>query len=62
MRDIGDPPDIRWITRTGYPQYSQPEPTLCEECGKDITDDDIYDDAHHEYLCKQCLLFFHLKD
>ena len=54
-------PEIVWYERTGYPSYAQPENTYCQECGKDITDDKWYEDEAHDYLCKECLLFFHEK-
>ena len=48
--------------RTGYPSYMQPKEIYCEECGRNITDEEQYDDQYHDYLCKKCLLFFHRKD
>ncbi|MBR5298541.1 MAG: hypothetical protein IKU29_11860 [Parabacteroides sp.] len=57
-----DHPDIESIIKTGYPRYSQPAKYHCQECGKDITDEDMYEDAHHEYLCRDCLLLLHTKD
>lgn len=55
-------PEIKWIQRTGYPSYHQEPVIYCGECGEDITDDEWYEDEHHEFLCKTCLLFFHKKD
>lgn len=55
-------PEIKWFHRNGYPSYAQPSEIYCGECGKDITDDDWYEDETHEFLCRDCLLFFHRKD
>lgn len=55
-------PEIAWIQRTGYPSYAQPKEVYCGECGKNITDDDWYEDENHEFLCKECLCYFHKKD
>lgn len=55
-----DHPEVVWILRSGYPSWCQPEPIYCEECGRDITDDNhIYEDESHEHLCGQCLLELH---
>lgn len=54
-------PEISWIERTGFPSFRQPENVYCEECGKNITDDDWYEDETHDFMCKECLLFFHRK-
>lgn len=55
-------PEIAYFHRTGYPSYYQEPVIYCGECGKDITDDDWYEDETHEFLCRDCLLFFHRKD
>lgn len=58
--NIPDHPEIRWAERTGYPSWKQEDDRVyCQECGKDITDEDQYDDAVHTCLCADCLLFFH---
>lgn len=54
-------PDIRSALLTGYPRYSQPKEYYCQECGRDITDEKIYEDEEHEYLCEDCLLSAHEK-
>lgn len=59
-RDIQHP-EIDWIERTGYPSYAQPKKIYCGECGKCLDDEDIYEDRLYEYLCEDCLLFFHKK-
>ena len=59
---IGNHPEIDWIESTGYPSYLQPETIYCEMCGKDITDDNKYEDESHENLCDVCLLELHLVD
>lgn len=61
---LPDHPEIAMAMRTGYPSWNQPEDKeiYCEECGKEITDSDIYYDEYHQHLCKDCLLFFHLVD
>lgn len=61
MSMLGDHPEIESIMRTGYPTYAQPRDIYCGECGKDITDDDQYEDEHYAYLCRECLLYFHKK-
>lgn len=55
-------PEITWIERTGYSSYEQPKTIYCCECGRDITDDDVYEDETHDYLCERCLLYFHKKE
>ncbi len=62
MREQIEHPEISWIERTGYPSFRQPEKVYCEECERDITDERWYEDEHHEFICAECLLFFHLKD
>ena len=59
---IGDHPDIECAMRTGYPSWNQPITYLCEECGRDITNTDQFEDEHHEFLCEGCLKYFHRKD
>ena len=59
---VRDHPDIEWIMATGYPSWSQPKSHYCEECGKCLDDETIYEDRTHEYLCKDCLLLLHEKD
>ena len=58
MFDI-EHPDITAIRATGYPLNYQPEEHWCEECGKNITDETIYEDGSHEFLCADCLLALH---
>ena len=55
-------PEISWIRKTGYPSYDQPKEVYCQECGKDITDEVWYEDETHEFLCDNCLLYFHKKE
>lgn len=57
-------PEIGWAMNTGYPSWNQPkdDSIYCEECGKDITNKDVYCDEYHKHLCKDCLLYFHLVD
>ena len=49
------------VYRTGYPSWNQPKSYYCEECGKNLDDEEIYADGAHEYLCKECLLILHEK-
>lgn len=56
-----DHPDIRMAELTGYGPYNQPKEIYCFECGRDITDDEQYEDEHYEYLCRHCLLMLHEK-
>lgn len=55
-------PEIECAMKTGYPSWNQPKEIYCNECGRDITDEEQYFDHTHETLCKRCLLFFHSKD
>lgn len=55
-------PEIDWIERTGYPSYNQPKEIYCGECGKDITDSEVYCDETYDHLCKRCLLWLHKAD
>ena len=55
-------PEIAYIQRTGYPSYYKPDIIYCEECGRDITNTDQFEDEHHEFLCEGCLKYFHRKD
>ena len=63
MRDIDlEHPDITSALRTGYPSWNQPHAIYCCECGCEITDDNVYEDRCHAYLCEYCLLMLHKKD
>lgn len=56
-------PEISWIERTGYPSWKQDPPQIyCEECGRNITEENVYEDENHKYMCCECLLFYHRKD
>ena len=55
-------PDIESANRTGYPRGHKEPKIYCCECCKDITDQKQYYDCWHEYLCAECLLFFHERD
>ena len=55
-------PDITAIILTGYPLGYEEDLVFCEECGTDITDDDVYEDYDHECLCERCLLSLHKKE
>lgn len=57
-----DHPEVTWCERTGYPSWNQPQSYYCEECGKDITDETMYEDEHHTLLCRACLLTLHEKE
>lgn len=61
MFDIPDHPEVRWIERTGYPSFAQPDPIRCEVCDRELDEDHAYDDEEYEYLCKHCLLSRHRK-
>lgn len=54
-------PIVQHIINTGYPPGEEPQPIYCDECGKDITDDDVYEDENHHLLCRDCLLMLHEK-
>lgn len=63
MREyVPDHPEIRWLQLTGYTSYNQPKDIYCDECGRKITWEKVYEDESHEYICEDCLLFFHRKD
>lgn len=57
--DLREHPDIESAHRTGYGLYNQPKSHYCEECGKCLDDEIAYEDAGHDYLCKDCLLMLH---
>lgn len=61
MSNIPDHPDIAWCERTGYPQWAQPTDIYCNECGKLMDGEPIYEDALNECLCERCLLMLHEK-
>ena len=61
MMRLGDHPEIESAMRTGYPTWNQPKDIYCGECGREITDDEQYEDEHYEYLCRHCLLMLHEK-
>lgn len=54
-------PEVEMVYRTGYPSWNQPKSYYCEECGKNLDDEEIYADGAHEFLCKECLLILHEK-
>lgn len=58
---LADHPQIECAMRTGYPSWNQPDRHYCQNCGKDITDEDIYADGAHDFLCRSCLLILHEK-
>lgn len=61
MYNVPDHPDIRSALLTGYPRGGQSESIFCDECFKDITEEDKYDDCQHGFLCRDCLLSLHFK-
>ena len=42
--------------------WDEPHTYQCEECGKGLDYEQIYEDVGHEYLCGNCLLMLHKKD
>lgn len=56
-RDL-EHPDITQALRTGYP-HREEDDHYCEECGKYLPEDEIYEDENHKYLCSDCLLSIH---
>ena len=58
---LGDHPDIVWAERTGYPSWNQPKSIYCEECGKCLDDEPVYESGVHDCLCDECLLALHKK-
>lgn len=61
MFDIPDHPEVRWMERTGYPSFAQPEIMRCELCDRELDEDEAYEDEYHEFLCEGCLLSLHQK-
>ena len=59
--DLREHPDIESAHRTGYGLYNQPESYHCEECGKCLDDEEVYETASCEFLCEACLLAIHKK-
>ena len=62
MQNIPNHPEIERALKTGYPSWNQPKSCYCEECGKCLDDEQVYEDTTHRYLCKECLLILHEKD
>ena len=60
MSNFPDHPDIASALRTGYPSWKLEAP-YCQECGEKLTGR-VYYDEHHDYLCRECLLYFHERD
>ena len=58
---IPNHPEIDKAIKTGYPSWNQPQSQYCEECGKCLDDETIYEDVTNDYLCKDCLLLLHEK-
>ena len=61
MLNLPDHPEIAMAMRTGYPSWNQPKSHYCEECGKCIDDEDVYEDVGHDFLCEDCLRSLHKK-
>ena len=59
--NIPDHPDVASALRTGYPVWGQPTPIHCCECGKNLEDEEVYEDRYNEYLCLECLKRLHEK-
>lgn len=57
-----DHPDVAYALKTGYPRWKQPQSYYCEECGTSLEDEQAYEDAGHDFLCKDCLLTLHEKN
>lgn len=58
-------PEIRWIERTGYPSWNQPNGYnhySCQMCGDVLDLDEVYEDVGYEYLCENCVLKLHKKE
>lgn len=58
---IPDHPEIVSAMRTGYPTWNQPESHYCEECGKCLDDEEVYECCGYEFLCLECLCATHKK-
>lgn len=54
-------PEIGWAERTGYPSWNQPKSLICDDCGNEIEDGEVYEDRLHTTLCRDCLLRLHKK-
>lgn len=59
---LDDHPEIRKAELTGYPSWNQPVEIYCDECDRNITDEEQYEDDNHDNLCVDCLLHLHLKE
>lgn len=55
-------PEVDWIESTGYPSYAQEKIILCDECGRELNNETVYEDETHTNLCESCLLMLHEKD
>lgn len=60
--NIPDHPEVASALRSGYPTWNQPKSHYCEECGSCLDDAMAYEDASHDFLCKDCLLTLHEKN
>lgn len=56
MFNLPDHPDIEFIMNHGYPRGHEPKSYYCDECGRELEGEDIFEDETHEYLCVNCLL------
>ena len=61
IMDIPDHPDIVSAMRTGYGRFNQPKSYYCEECGKCLDNEEIYETDTYEFLCESCLIVLHKK-
>lgn len=62
MIEVPDHPEIVCIQLTGYPSYMQESNAPhCEICGVEMDEGEVYEDAHYDCLCEECLLDIHKK-
>ena len=63
MTDL-EHPEVTYALKTGYPSWNQPKHRhyYCEECGKCLDYEEVYEDKIHDFLCRSCLLILHEKD
>lgn len=55
-------PQAKFIILYGHPKYCDEDAIYCENCGRDITDENIFKDDNFNNLCEECLMELHLKD
>lgn len=55
---IPEHPTIAAVLRAGMPSDND-DTVYCGSCGRDMTNEVMYEDRLHECLCEDCLLMLH---